>query len=1273
MKSVLKLSIKLHFAILTAIISVLLIIGGHLFYRYEKHRNYSQKEKHLASIASLKSNQIREWYLNKITVVQTIVENPLLVEAARNNTKTNSPAISTRLSGLLRQISFEHKIYDVILVSIDGKLIDSSIGQVIELDYFEKKSIEATVSQGQAVTTDLFKCKHYGEEMIFISFVAALRDNENRPFAVLITRIDLTQFFYPLIESWPVPSQTAESYIFRVENDSVLYLNNLKHNVNAALSQKIALSQTDQSTVMAAKGVEGIVSGKDYRNVDVMAFVEKIKDTPWFIVSKIDKKEIISETPLLWYVATFVLAVIFLTALSVGLLYKLRQSSIYRELFQKEIEISHLNKKFKITVDSLVCGIIITDLEYKIKYLNTRAEEMTGWSNCEARGRILGDVYSVKIEEPGENNNNILEKKIINGIVKKFASNTLLGSKNGKEIPVIYSEVPVYDAQGSMTEIVIIFLEETEIWTQNRLLKESEKNFREFFENDITGDYSATSEGKLLSCNPAFAALLGFSFPEELIGRNIKEFYNDPREREGFLKAINESKILKEYNVILKHINGSKLFCKKNAVGQFDESGGLVKYFGYLQDITEQKHTEEKLFHREQLLASVLETQEELICRFLPDTTLTFVNNAYFKLFAVEEEKLIGRKFLELIPKPEWEHILSKLKRLHYENPQITYESFAFKADGSVITMEWTDIAIFNEEGKVTEIQAVGRDITEKKKTDKELLFLLKMNELLRKIAADFISLPLHEADSYIERSLGEIGKFINADRVYIFDYDWQLHTCSITSEWCKDETQSKIKDLQNVSLDDIPQWWNQHKQGHPLIVDDFLALEESDVARQTLEHQKVKSLITIPIMDKENCLGFVGLDYVQNYYRPSKREKDVLFVFADVVTSINRQTKINKEFIKAKEKADQSDKLKTAFINNISHEIRTPINGILGFGKMMAESKFSEEERRVFYEQIEKSSYRLINTVTDYLDMARLVSNTMRANKTEFVLESVFLAISEKTKKLCGTKNLIFELEIPSQTKGLIMNSDPEFLQKIFEKLLDNAIKFTKEGSIAFGYLLKTEHIEFFVKDTGIGIDDNMQESIFEIFRQADSSMTRSYEGSGLGLTIAKGLVKLLGGEIFMASEKGKGSVFTICIPLNNIGKSISINTIDVSKPKSYKKPLVLIAEDDEINYEYLSVVIKSTGYNYLRAANGKEAVDICRQNPEISIILMDLKMPVMQGDEATKQIRVLRPELPIIATTAYAQIGDKQASLEAGCNDYIAKPFKKEELLALINKYVG
>jgi PAS domain S-box-containing protein len=387
----------------------------------------------------------------------------------------------------------------------------------------------------------------------------------------------------------------------------------------------------------------------------------------------------------------------------------------------------------------------------------------------------------------------------------------------------------------------------------------------------------------------------------------------------------------------------------------------------------------------------------------------------------------------------------------------------------------------------------------------------------------------------------------------------------------------------------------------------------------------------------------------------------------------ITERKKMLEELVAAKEKAQESDKLKTAFLNNISHEIRTPLNGILGFGEFLTEPNLPTETKKEMLAIVQQSSNRLINTVTDYVDMARIVSKTMEVHKKEFKLQPFFEKTIEKTRQLCAAKQLNFMVAIQPESVDLTLDSDPELIRKTLNLLLDNALKFTEKGSITCGCNRNNGFVEFLVQDTGQGIAPKKLDIIFNIFTQEDTSNTRGYEGSGLGLSIAKGLVKLLGGTIGATSEKGKGSTFTFTVPYSET------EVAEITAPAEEKngtvtgKPLVLLAEDDELNAKYMEVVLKKAGCNYLLARNGAEAVAFCKQHPDISLALMDIKMPVMNGLEATKLIREFRPDLPIIATTAYAQTGDEQRFLAAGCDGYLSKPIGKEKLLTQLKKYLN
>ncbi len=400
----------------------------------------------------------------------------------------------------------------------------------------------------------------------------------------------------------------------------------------------------------------------------------------------------------------------------------------------------------------------------------------------------------------------------------------------------------------------------------------------------------------------------------------------------------------------------------------------------------------------------------------------------------------------------------------------------------------------------------------------------------------------------------------------------------------------------------------------------------------------------------------------------PLVNEAGEITHFVAVKEDITEKKKILDDLIEAKEKAEAADRLKTAFLNNISHEVRTPLNGILGFGEMLAKTEVSQEQTNTYLEILKKSSNRLINTITSFMDISLIVSRNMVVNKKyvdiNSLLEDLYYAYFTEAKE----KGLEFILTVDS-SKEILVNSDPELLKKILSHLLDNAFKFTKEGTIKLGYEIINGRIEFFVQDNGIGIEAEKIDTIFERFSQGEIGLTRGYEGSGLGLSISKGLVELLGGEIAIKSEKSRGTIVTIIFETKTKNES---GLPDITEETTKSGSKILIAEDDSMNSLYMQTILDRAGINSMVVSNGMEAIEAVQSDKGIGLVLMDLKMPVMDGYEATRQIKTLNPELPVIAITAYAMSGDEVNARQAGCDDYLAKPFTSEIFLRKIESYM-
>jgi signal transduction histidine kinase/ActR/RegA family two-component response regulator len=414
-----------------------------------------------------------------------------------------------------------------------------------------------------------------------------------------------------------------------------------------------------------------------------------------------------------------------------------------------------------------------------------------------------------------------------------------------------------------------------------------------------------------------------------------------------------------------------------------------------------------------------------------------------------------------------------------------------------------------------------------------------------------------------------------------------------------------------------------------------------------------------------ENYSNELNKHYEVVVYRPRTDQ------LAVILTDITDRKLYAETLTIAKEQAEASDRLKTAFMNNISHEIRTPLNGILGFGQMITQPNISDKERSNFFEILQSSVDRLISTVTDYMDISLIASDNLKVKNISFNLDQLITGLFAQLQTHARNKNLETYLVLPETSKNTILYSDKELLRKALGHLIKNAVKFTNQGNIKLGYTKMNGYLEFFVKDTGVGIGELAFQRIFEAFDQEENTNTRQYEGSGLGLPIAKGIITKLGGKIWAKSEKGKGSEFYFIIPLQNQPDTNIAAVPHENNNIKQGKPLILVAEDDDSNFLYLQVVLNRASFDIIRAADGNEAVKKCRENPNINLVLMDIKLPEMDGFEATRKIKSFRKELPVIGVTAYAISGDENRILEAGFDDYLSKPFKRSTLMLTLNKF--
>lgn len=399
------------------------------------------------------------------------------------------------------------------------------------------------------------------------------------------------------------------------------------------------------------------------------------------------------------------------------------------------------------------------------------------------------------------------------------------------------------------------------------------------------------------------------------------------------------------------------------------------------------------------------------------------------------------------------------------------------------------------------------------------------------------------------------------------------------------------------------------------------------------------------------------------------------------VSKDITSQKKLEQELTMAKLKAEESDRLKTAFLHNISHEIRTPMNAIMGFTGFLSDPGIEQVQKTHFIEVIQQSSHQLLSIIDDIVRIATIEAGQERLSRSELNLNHLMRFELDQFRSKAEEKGITFECTVDLDDERSLILADETKLQQIISNLLVNAFKFTHSGTIHFGYQSKQGNLEFYVKDTGIGIPESMLVSIFNRFSQVESSISRQYGGSGLGLSICKAYVELHGGKIWVESAPGNGSSFLFTIPYIPVS-SIDAGMKGVDNPELLSSSMVtveqqleftiLVAEDEALNYMMVYEMLKRLHVTVIHAVNGKEAVEMVKNTP-VDLVLMDLKMPVMDGYEATRLIKEYRPSLTVVALTAYSLESDRERALNCGCSDVIVKPINREYLYNRLDTYIS
>lgn len=686
------------------------------------------------------------------------------------------------------------------------------------------------------------------------------------------------------------------------------------------------------------------------------------------------------------------------------------------------------------------------------------------------------------------------------------------------------------------------------------------------------------------------------------------------------------------------------------------------------RDLSDIQTAKERIRKSEEKYRILAENSVDLIWQVDRDLKMTYLSPSVERMFGNKPEELVGKNVSEILTGEVNEklRVASEEIASSGESGIIRFEMAVPDRMGNTVPLEVYARALFGNEGKIIGFQGTSRDITERKMAEKaeqmnfdRLQSLLKISEMESTDAFDILDATLEEAVRLTESKMG-----------YIYLYDEKKQEFSLNS-WSKEVMrQCEVMEKKTrYELEKTGLWGEAVRQRRPVITNDYS--DDNSWKKGIPEgHVPLIRHMNLPVFRNNEIVAVVGVANKETGY--DQTDVMQLQLLMDTAWKIKERKAQQRELEQAKEKAEESDRLKTRFLATMSHELRTPLNAIMGFSALMKESG-SQEEMQEFAGIIYQSGVKLLELIDNLFFLSTYESGSLEVYPVDFRVSDLLKEIVRDQKlahqmEMEGRVKLI--LDIPPEENDTVICTDRSKLRQVLVQLVKNGFTFTREGHVKLS-LRRTEKGELFfrVQDTGIGIRPEKQEVIFDKFRQADESNTRMFDGTGMGLYIARSLIEMMGGKISVESVPGEGSVFTVQLPVRDdrpLDEKKDAKTASLNE-----NPTILVVDDEPDNAALLETLLRREGALVEMAGNGKEAVQKVRNGRRFDMVLMDLKMPVMDGFEATRQIKEAFPDLPVIAQSAYVVPEEKRKAMEAGCDAFLTKPIHSEVLKKIVNTY--